>query len=71
MTSKLDDPIVSRVFRMAGNKAALARHLGIKHRSALDLWRRIPPKYVIGVEQFLNKKITRQQMRPDIYPEEA
>lgn len=68
MISKLDDPIVARVFEAAGNRAALARHLGIRHRSALDLWRRIPPKYVIGVERYLDKKITRHEMRPDIYP---
>ena len=69
MVSKTVDPIVAKVLTMAGNQAALARHLGI-HRQAFDGWRRVPATHVIGVEEFLKKKITRSHMRPDIYPVE-
>ena len=62
------DRIIPRVFKLAGSKADLARHLGL-HRQALDNWERIPSKHVIGVEEFLQKKITRHEMRPDIYPD--
>ena len=70
MKSVSVDRIVARVIEAAGSKAALAKHLGL-HRQALGYWRRIPAHHVIHVEQFLNKKVTRHQMRPDIYPDES
>lgn len=67
MVSKVVDPIVEKIFASVENRAALARHLGA-HPQALYLWRRVPPKFVIGVEKYLKKSITRHEMRPDIYP---
>jgi DNA-binding transcriptional regulator YdaS (Cro superfamily) len=61
------ETIVEEVIELAGGGAALARHLGIT-RPALAYWRRIPAKHVLNVERAINKKRTRHQMRPDIYP---
>lgn len=69
MKSKKVDRVVLRVLGLVRVKADLARHLGL-HRQALASWDRIPAKHVIGVEEFLDKKITRHEMRPDIYPDD-
>lgn len=63
------DRIIERVFKAAGSKSALASHLGL-NRQALDYWRRIPAHHVIPIERFINKKVTRYQMRPDLYPDD-
>ncbi len=70
MSSLSVDRVVARVIEAAGGKSALAKHLGL-HRQALDYWRRVPAHHVIQVEQFIQKKITRHEIRPDIYPDKS
>jgi DNA-binding transcriptional regulator YdaS (Cro superfamily) len=54
----------------AGGQSALARELGITHQ-AVQAWchkNRIPAEWVIQVEQIVKGKITRHELRPDLYP---
>lgn len=66
------NPIEQAAF-YAGGQSALARHLGITHQ-AVQSWcsrNKIPAERVIQVEQIINGKITRHELRPDLYPIEA
>lgn len=40
-------------------------------RQAIEQWQEVPPKRVIAVEKVSQGKVTRHQLRPDIYPDEA
>ena len=54
----------------AGGQSVLARELGITPQ-AVQGWclrNRTPAKWVIRVEQIINGKITRHELRPDLYP---
>lgn len=65
----MDTNIVAEVVKAAGGAAALARYFGIKTQ-AICQWSRIPAERVIPIERLLDGKITRHQMRPDLYPPE-
>lgn len=52
-----------------GNKSALARALGIK-RSAISQWEHVPiwpTNRVLQIEEATGGKVTRHQMRPDVF----
>lgn len=54
----------------AGGQSALARELGITPQ-AVQGWclrNRTPAEWVIRVEQIVKGKITRHELRPDLYP---
>lgn len=59
--------IVAEVIKAAGGPSALAKSLGVK-RQAIYQWGRIPADRVITIERLLGGRITRHQMRPDLYP---
>lgn len=52
-------------------QASLAKLFNISP-AAVSQWRitGIPPNRVIDIEVFLEKQVTRYEMRPDIYPPE-
>ena len=52
-----------------GGPQKLADILGIK-RQALYMWDQVPSKRVIPIENATGGKVTRQEMRPDLYPED-
>lgn len=53
-----------------GTQTALADALGIE-RSAVSQWKQIPHKRVLDIEAKSDGRVTRQQLRPDLYPPEA
>ena len=61
------DPLVPVIIDMAGGPKALAAALGI-HRQAFYGWKRIPVDHVLKIEKLVERRLTRYQMRPDIYP---
>lgn len=63
-------PIVRKACDEAGGVNALAAALGIK-RQAFYQWPRVPPERVLPIEHATNGKVTRHQMRPDLYPLET
>ena len=61
------DPIVNAAIHLAGGKKVLADALGIS-REALYCWKQIPVGHVLKIEELVERRLTRYQMRPDIYP---
>lgn len=48
-------------------KTALAAALGIE-RSAVSQWKQVPHKKVLLIEEKSRGAVTREEMRPDLYP---
>ena len=61
-------PALKRAIKAAGGVAPLASRLGLTVQ-AVSQWERVPPLRVIAVERFTG--VSRSQLRPDLYPEEA
>ena len=65
-----------KAIELAGNQSELARllskEMGINIiQQNVYVWKScgyLPSKYVIPVERALKKKITRYELRPDLYP---
>lgn len=51
-----------------GGEANLARALGITPQ-AVNQWNIAPATRCIAIEQACNSAVTREQLRPDLYPE--
>jgi DNA-binding transcriptional regulator YdaS (Cro superfamily) len=64
------DPILLRAIEIAGGPAALGAFLGISH-AAVAQWKRCPAERAIQLEQATGGQVTRQELRPDLYPEAA
>ncbi|WP_299733890.1 Cro/CI family transcriptional regulator [uncultured Endozoicomonas sp.] len=60
---------IEKAAKIAGSKRKLARLLGITAQ-AVSKWERIPSDRVIQIERLLERKINRQELRPDLYPPE-
>jgi DNA-binding transcriptional regulator YdaS (Cro superfamily) len=63
------DPGVQAAIDAADGVGNLAKLLGIKSPSVSG-WSRVPADRVIEIERGLRGKVTREQMRPDLYPAE-
>lgn len=61
------DAGLQTALREAGGVYALAKMLDIKPPSVSG-WRKIPAERVIEIERLLDRRVTRHQMRPDLYP---
>lgn len=61
---------LQEAIELAGGKIALAQFLNIK-LPAVYQWKRAPAARVLKIEEAARGKITRHQLRPDIYPPEA
>jgi len=64
------DASLEKTLELAGGPAALGKLLGISSQ-AVSQWRRIPPLQVIPIERALEGRITRYEMRPDLYPRDG
>jgi DNA-binding transcriptional regulator YdaS (Cro superfamily) len=53
-------------FEEAGGEAKLARSIGVTPQ-AVNQWDVAPPTRVLAIEEAVNAKITRHQLRPDIF----
>lgn len=60
------DPL-AKAIQAAGGPAKLARALGVKSQ-AISQWKRVPAERVIAVETATDGKVSRHELRPDIYP---
>jgi DNA-binding transcriptional regulator YdaS (Cro superfamily) len=59
--------VVEKAAEMAGGAAALARRLG-RTRQALYQWKRVPPQHVLAIERATKGRVSRHDLRPDLYP---
>src|SRR6187402_2139529 len=61
------DEALERAITEAGGVAALARAINVTSQ-AISQWERVPAERTIAVEQATGGKVTRHQLRPDLYP---
>ena len=61
------DEALERAITEAGGVAALARAINVTSQ-AISQWERVPAERAIAVEQATGGKVTRHQLRPDLYP---
>jgi DNA-binding transcriptional regulator YdaS (Cro superfamily) len=54
----------------AGGTARLAATIGVSSQ-AISQWDRVPVERVLQVERATNGQVSRQDLRPDIYPRET
>ncbi len=62
-----------RLVKAVGSQTAIAKALGISS-AAVHKWGqlgRIPAERVIQLERLAEGQVTRYEMRPDLYPDEA
>lgn len=60
-----------RAAELVGGISALARHLGVTNNT-IYAWRdKIPAERCAAIEKATGGRITRQEMRPDLWPEPA
>jgi DNA-binding transcriptional regulator YdaS (Cro superfamily) len=60
--------VLQRVFDLVGSRAAVAEIANVTPQ-AVAQWTRVPTARVLLIERALDGAITRQEMRPDIYPD--
>ena len=64
--------IIEKIISTYDSQAEFCRAIGMKPQfltSILKGERKITPRYALAIEAATNKKVTRQQLRPDIYPD--
>ena len=64
------DPALERAITEAGGTAALARTINVTPQ-AISQWDRVPAERALAVEQATGGKVTRHELRPDLYPPAA
>jgi DNA-binding transcriptional regulator YdaS (Cro superfamily) len=68
--SKRRDAALEHAIQAAGGAAELARALGITVQSISE-WKRCPPRRAIEVERATKGIVSRNRLRPDLYPIET
>lgn len=61
------DTALENAITAAGGTAALARTINVTPQ-AISQWERVPAERVIAVEEATGGKVTRSDLRPDLYP---
>ncbi len=64
------DNALERAITESGGTAALARTINVTPQ-AISQWDRVPAERTIAVEQATGGKVTRHELRPDLYPPPA
>jgi DNA-binding transcriptional regulator YdaS (Cro superfamily) len=64
---EIETPL-ARAVRLSGGQATFARLLGVTAQ-AVSQWDKVPPLRVLEVERVSG--VSRQELRPDLYPAEA
>lgn len=63
---------LQRAIVIAGSSAELARRCGVT-RASLQGWKdgdRVPAERVLAVEAAVDGRVTRHELRPDLYPQD-
>lgn len=60
------DDVIKKVVDVVGTKIAIARHLGIT-KGAVSQWTTIPAEHVLAIEKLTGGRVTRYELRPDLY----
>lgn len=64
--------IVENACKAVGGQPNMAKLLGISEQ-AVSKWKRngVPAERVLEIERLSDRRITRHELRPDLYPEEG
>lgn len=65
---------LKRAVEIAGGQTALAKALGVQQAHVWNWLNRdkvLPGEYAIPIERATGGQVTRQELRPDLYPDEA
>lgn len=57
---------LQRAIKIVGDQTALAKSLGVSPQAVCQ-WDQVPPRRVLKIEELCQGKITRHDLRPDIY----
>lgn len=57
---------IARAIEAVGGQTALAKILGITTQ-AISQWKRVPPAHVLAIETATGGRVTRHEMRPDVF----
>lgn len=63
---------IEKAVRVAGSQSALARAIGVTPQ-AVQSWcvsGNVPAVRVLDIERIVEGKVTRHELRPDLYPSE-
>lgn len=65
-----NETAIHKAVALAGGQSAMARQLGLKPQ-AVQKWcktGKVPAERVLDVERIVKAKVTRRDLRPDLYP---
>ena len=76
MGTSLTMKALENAIQLAGGQTQLARRLGGSVKQAyiwnwLNRDKRVPGEYVIPIEKAVDGKVTRHELRPDLYPKDG
>lgn len=63
------DEALRKAIDTVGNTAKLAAALGLSSQ-AISQWEEVPAHRVLAVERATGGKVTRHELRPDLYPDD-
>lgn len=61
-------PVLARAAELVGGAANLARKIDV-HATAFYVWKKIPSAHVLAIEEATDGRVTRHELRPDLYPQ--
>ena len=67
----LTESRIEKAIKVVGNQKRLADTLGVSTQAITKWRRRIPAERVLDIERATGGEVTRQQLRPDLYPEDT
>ena len=67
----MDTSPLKKAIEIVGSQSALARACGVKQAHVWN-WlnkgrRKVPAEYAVAIERATNKRVTRYQLRPDVF----
>lgn len=60
---------LKKAIELVGGQTALARICGVQQSTVFG-WKRAPAERAIQIEKATNAKVTRYELRPDLYPKD-
>jgi DNA-binding transcriptional regulator YdaS (Cro superfamily) len=61
---------LQKAVEICGGEAELARRIGITVQ-AVNQWKVAPPRRVLQIEEATGGQVTKEQLCPDMYPQQA
>jgi DNA-binding transcriptional regulator YdaS (Cro superfamily) len=65
---------IEKAIELAGGTSALAKKIGVNSPQVVSNWvarKRVPPKYCAAVERATEGRVTRQELRPELWGDVA